>query len=161
MTIAIRHNAWVNAIVASIIALSCSILSYVVGMQIALAVDRYLLTDDHEDVLIKRTSFRIEEVAAQREGRPISLGTAEQERELELERDIPRSSVSPARDKGAAKRLTRARSSMEMLAGKKTHSVTLLLLALSLAGWAVGAAFENDHLWIRVSFFSALFGIFG
>lgn len=40
MTIAIRANAWVNAVLALTVNLASSVLFYILGMHVALAVDR-------------------------------------------------------------------------------------------------------------------------
>lgn len=161
LTLAIRDNAWVNAVVAFLIGLSCSLISYVVGMHVALAVDRYLLAPEGEGVLEQRESFRVSEVAAELGGAAQELGSPEQEAELQLERDLPRSSVRRSTEATVEESASATDKFMALYAGKKTHAATVVLLAAVLAGWSVGLALEEDHLWVRTSFLSSMLGIFG
>lgn len=125
---------------------------------------RYLIAE-HEDVMLERISYISNSMLADRGGMAEVVTSPDQEEELELERDLPRSSMSPsplARMSSIHAEMPQSPSQISKLfEGKKTHCVTGVAVLGAFAGWAVGAALETDHDWVRISFFSALFGIFG
>jgi len=186
MTLAIQNNQWVNAAVGFIVGLYSAIGSYMVGIHVALYVDRWLLPDS-EDVLMEEERFRAQEIEVYRSG---SSGDGETEAAMnganhlgqlspqqealeELEMDLPRLN-RPGGGVGGTK--PHSPNSEEAEKGRKTFKSLLeietpafrmkmtktdllaAMLAVSLTSGAVlGVVYQKQHPWLRTIWLSLLF----
>jgi len=88
MQLGVNSNLWVNAIVALAVGLCASIISYIIGIHVALYIDRWLISEK-EDVLEEELMYRRSAVHAIETGVSMALSSEEEELERE-EPDIPR-----------------------------------------------------------------------
>lgn len=183
MTVAIQNNQWVNAAVGFIVGLYSAIGSYMVGIHVALYVDRWLLPDS-EDVLMEEERFRAREIEVYRSG---SSGDGEPEAALnggnqlgqlspqqealeELEMDLPRlrgdnlgtkphSPTSKEARKGheTFKSLLEIETPTFRMKMTKTDLLIAMLAVLLTSGAVLGVVFQKQHYWLRTIWLSLLF----
>jgi fluoride ion exporter CrcB/FEX len=184
MTTAIQNNLWMNAIGMILVGLYCAIISYVMGIHLALFIDETL---NKEPVMEEQVAFKEEEVEA-------ALGLSTQQMSLseleDLEPDVP--IVVPLSQEemissnfggnveqimGAKHRLENlegaTRVSEERLTSKTSEGemakwtlqsvdivIFVLLICITVAT-SCGVAYETEHVWLRQIWLALLFGPFG
>lgn len=184
MTTAIQDNLWMNAIGMIIVGLYCAIISYVLGIHLALFIDETL---NKEPVLEEQVSFKEEEVEAALGLSPQQLSLSELE---DLEPDVPvvvplsREEMISSNFSGNVDQIIEAKERLEHLEGEARVSeerltsktsdrekakwtlqsvdiVILILLICITAATSCGVAYETKHVWLRQIWLALLFGPFG
>lgn len=184
MVIAIENNQWVNAVVGFIVGLYSAIASYMVGIHVALYVDRWLIPD-REDVLTEQERYRAREIEVYRSGssgdgetgvvrlngtghvEQLEHSSPQQEALEQLEMDLPRlgsrggkphSPVSEEPTKGKPfKALLEIETPTFRMKLTKTDLFAAVFALLLTSGAILGVIFQRHHPWLRTIWLSILF----